>query len=53
MTTRMSVLGDSFGGDQERDANSLLLELDKGMFTISLYIFENMNSKFQFKVIVT
>jgi len=31
MTAKITVLGESIGGDQERDANSLLLELDKGM----------------------
>jgi hypothetical protein len=34
MTAKMSVLGESLSGDQERDANTLLLELDKGTETI-------------------
>jgi len=31
VTARLSVLGDNLYGDQERDANSLLMELDKGI----------------------
>lgn len=31
VTARLTVLGDNLYGDQERDANSLLMELDKGL----------------------
>lgn len=31
VTARLSVLGDNLYGDQEKDANSLLMELDKGL----------------------
>lgn len=31
MSAKMSVLGENLSGDQERDANTLLLELDKGI----------------------
>ena len=35
VTARLSVLGENLYGDEEKDANSLLMDLDKGLSTKS------------------